>query len=129
MEIEQLKKVLNLNYTNVTNKMHKIGKYDIPYVECNLDVFPDFIALFTEKRLYCKTKNTAVCFYVWDNKFDGFYGIWNAIYYGKEKLLNKFKERFKGIKFAVAPDYSLCEDTENFENYYRFYGGIQYSFL
>ena len=91
----------------------------MPYVTCSDVVNPDYLALYSETNNYFKTENTCICFYQYDNKFDGIKGIYNAIYYNDEKLLAKYKERFKGVKYAIAPDYSQCGDIPRFENIYR----------
>lgn len=117
--MKNLRKLYNLNYIDVSCKTHHIGKYDLPYVYNKCNIAPDYFALYSELSDYQKTNKTCVCFFQDDIKFDGLLGIWNAIYYGEEKLLDYYKERFKGVKFMVAPDYSLVEDIETFENYYR----------
>lgn len=33
--------------------------------------------------------------------------------------MKKFKERFKGVKFFISPDYSLLGDIDDIENHYR----------
>ena len=114
-----LKKLINLNFTDYTNQTYLVGKYDLPYVTCSDIVKPDYLALYTETNNYFKTENTCICFYLYDNKFDGIKGIYNAIYYNDEKLLNKYKEKFKNVKYAIAPDYSQCGDIPRFENVYR----------
>lgn len=114
-----LKKLINLNFTDLTNQTYLVGKYDLPYVTCSEVVNPDYLALYSETNNYFKTENTCICFYQYDNKFDGIRGIYNAIYYGDEKLLAKYKVRFKGVKYAIAPDYSQCGDIPRFENIYR----------
>lgn len=97
------KKLLNLNFIGYTNQTYLIGKYDLPYVICSDVVKPDYLALYSETSNYFKTDNTCVCFYLYDIKFDCIRGIYNAIYYQDEKLLVKYKERFKGVKYAIAP--------------------------
>lgn len=114
-----LKKLINLNFIDFTNQTYLIGKYDLPYVTCSDCVNPNYLALYSESNNYFKTENTCVCFYLYDKKFDGIKGIYNAIYYKDEKLLAKYKERFKGVKYAIAPDYSQCGDIPRFENIYR----------
>ena len=61
-----LRKLLLLNYQNLTNKSQYVGIFDIPSLYCNTTVFPDFIALYTETSYYHKTDFTAV----------GFFSIW-----------------------------------------------------
>lgn len=118
-EKKNLIKLLNLNFTKYTNQTYLVGKYDLPYVTCSDVVNPDYLALYSETNNYFKTENTCICFYLYDNKFDGIKGIYNAIYYDDEKLLAKYKERFKGVKYAIAPDYSQCGDIPRYENIYR----------
>lgn len=116
-----LEKLINLNIIDYTNQTYSVGKYDLPYVNCLDIVNPDYLALYSEKSNYFKTDNTCVCFYQYDNKFDGIKGIYNAIYYQDKKLLSKYKERFKGVKYAIAPDYSQCGDIPRIENIYRLF--------
>lgn len=116
-----LKKLINLNFIDYTNQTYLVGKYDLPYVRCPDIVNPDYLALYSEVINYKKTDNTCVCFYQYDNKFDGINGLFNAIYYNDEKLLSKYKERFKGVKYAIAPDYSQCGDIPRIENLYRLF--------
>ncbi len=114
-----LRKLLLLNYQKFTNKTHYAGKYDIPSLYCNTNIYPDFIALYSEKSYYHKTELTAVGFFQYDEDFDGQHGLYNAIYYNNVNDLTKFKERFRGVKFVFSPDYSLIEDTDVVENIYR----------
>lgn len=117
--MKNIKKLYNLNYLDVTNKTHKVGNYDLPYVYCKSSILPDYFALYSEVKDYHKTSRTCVCFFQDDIKFDGLCGLWNAIYYGDDDLLDYYRQRFKNVQFMIAPDYSLVEDIENFENYYR----------
>lgn len=112
-------KAYNLNYLKYTNKTHKVGKYDLPYVYYDANFKPDYFALFSEEKDYRKTKNTCVCFFQNDDKFDGWCGLWAGIYFDVPEILKEYKNRMKDIKYMVAPDYSIVEDIENFENYYR----------
>lgn len=116
---KNLKKLLNLNFIDYTNQTYLVGKYDLPYVICSDVVNLDYLALYSETNNYFKTDNTCICFYQYDNKFDGIKGIFNAIYYEDKKILAKYKERFKGVKYAIAPDYSQCGDIPRYENIYR----------
>ena len=114
-----LRKLLLLKYQNLTNKSQYSGKYDIPSLYCNTDIFPDYIALYSEVSYYHKTDLTAVGFFEFDERFDGQHGLYNAIYYDNKKDLRYFKARIKGVKFVFSPDYSLLEDTDEVENIYR----------
>ncbi len=116
-----LKALLNLDVLDCTNRTYLIGKYDLPYVNCPDFVDVDYLALYSEIKNYQKTDRTAVCFYQYDRKFDGVGGIFNAIYYHDKRLLSKYKERLKGIRFAIAPDYSQCGDVPKIENLYRLF--------
>lgn len=118
---KSLKKLLNLNFVDLTNQTYLIGKYDQPYVKCPLVANPDYLALYSERCNYFKTENTWICFYIYDTKFDTIDGIFNAIYYGDERRLKKIKERLNGVKYAIAPDYSQCGDIPRIENLYRLF--------
>lgn len=117
-----LQKKLNLNYTKWTNKTYTEGDRDMLHVISPSEADIDYLALYSKPGEYHKTKNTALCFYEFDNKYDGKNGLWNAIYYGEEKLLDIYKKRFNGIKYFIAPDYSVCGDgleTTNAHNINR----------
>ena len=116
-----LKKLLNLNIVDFINQTYSCGKYDLPYVRCPSNITIDYLALYSEIQNYHKTENTCVCFYQYDLKFDTIKGIFNAIYYNDEKLIAKYKERFKGVKYAIAPDYSQLGDINRIENLYRLF--------
>lgn len=58
-------------------------------------------------------------FFEYDVYFDGLYGLWNAIYYGVKELQEFYLERFCGVRYFIAPDYSKCGDVSEAENYYR----------
>ena len=112
-------KKLNLHYLKYTNLTHYAGKHDLPALYCNTDVFPDYIALYSQKCDYHRTPNTAVAFYQFDDSFDGQNGLYSAIYYNNKKQLDGFKERFKGVRFFISPDYSELGDIDDIENIYR----------
>lgn len=118
---KKLKELLNLNFVDLTNKTYLVGKYDLPYVNCPNVLNPDYLALYSERCNYFKTKNTCVCFYIFDKKFDTIDGIYNAIYYNDQRKLKKIKEKLLGVKYAIAPDYSECGDIPRVENIYRLF--------
>lgn len=90
------------------------GKYDMA-IGGNFDDISiiDYIALYSDVSEYCKTQNTCVAFYQYDHVFDGVHGLYNSIIYQDEERLNKYRERFKNVKYIVAPDYSLFGDFPN----------------
>lgn len=118
-KIPKLAQKLNLNYLKYTNKTVSCGKEDLPELHCDPDEYPDFLALYSETGLYSKTKNTAVCFYKYDEDFAGFYGLHNAIYYNVKGLIETYKLRFDGVKIFISPDYSELGDIHIFENNHR----------
>lgn len=120
MKKKDYKKLLNLGFLDITNQTYACGKYDLPYVYCK-DVDIDYVALYPNLKEYNKTTSTAVGFYVYDILFDGKNGLFNAIYYNDKRRLDYYKERFKGVKYAIAPDYSLCGDIPVIENIYRIF--------
>ena len=90
------------------------GDFDMPVVGNYDDVEAiDYLALYSDLQDYHKTENTCVCFYQYDHVFDGVHGLYNSIIYKDEKRLNKFRERFKDVKYIIAPDYSLFGDFPN----------------
>ena len=90
------------------------GDYDMPIVGNFDDVnVIDYIALYSDTSEYNKTDNTCVAFYQYDHVFDGVHGLYNSIIYKDEERLNKFRERFKRVKYIIAPDYSLFGDFPN----------------
>lgn len=113
------KKRLLLHHLDYTNKTQKSGKLELPSVQCNTEVLPDYIALFSQVGDYRHTSKTAVAFFLFDNLFDGQFGLYNAIYYNNRDDLKNFKKRFKGLRFAIAPDCSECGDVDLLENLYR----------
>lgn len=118
-EQRDLKKKLNYNHLNLTNKTICCGKLDLPEIQCDLPELPDYIALYSQPSDYHRTELTAVSFYDYDNEMDGQHGLYNAIKYGNKKDLKKFKERFSGVKIFFMPDYSIFGDIQAYENHHR----------
>ncbi|MBQ1283166.1 MAG: DUF4417 domain-containing protein, partial [Bifidobacteriaceae bacterium] len=116
---KDMMRLLNANYLKLTNRTVSHKNADMPRIDCNIAVLPDFIALHSEPGLYRKTKKTAVAFYEYDSVFDGKNGLFQAIYYEDAKRLKYFKKRFKNVKYAIVPDYSLLGDVHKIENVYR----------
>ena len=119
--LKSKEKLLNLNYSDVANRTYSVGKYDLPYISCKMEAYPDYIALYSEKNDYHKTENTAVSFYQYDVTFDGIFSIYNAIYYDVPKLKDYYIKRLKGVKYIIAPDYSQCGDMHEAEKLYRIF--------
>lgn len=116
-----LSRLLNYNFLNYTNKTVSCGEKDLPALYCKTDIYPDFLALYDEPKLYHKTDRTAVCFYQYDSVFDGKRGLYEAIYHDDNARLNYFKKRFEGVQFVIAPDYSEFGDIHVIENEYRLF--------
>lgn len=114
-----LRKKLNLSYLRYTNLTHAAGKHDLPALACNTKVFPDYIALSGYPSLYHKTRLTAVGFWEYDEKFDGYEGLFNAIYYDQEDLLERYRSRYAGVRFLFTPDYSQFGEVSDLEEHYR----------
>ena len=118
---DNLKSLINLNFVDLTNRTYYCGKYDLPYIRCPNLVDPDYLALYSETFNYHKTERTFICFYQYDIKFDSIRGLFEAIYHNDVKLLEKYKVRFKGVRYAIAPDYSEVGDIPRIENLYRLF--------
>lgn len=112
---------LNLSFLKYTNQGHYYGKFDIPEATCKLDICPiDYLALFGEK-VDSKYRNPALCFYQYDNQFDRIKGLYNAIYYDDKKLLYEYKKILDPYHYIISPDYSICGDVPQLENFYRIF--------
>ena len=114
-----LRKRLNLSYLEYVNKTSAEGIHKLPALECNVNICPDYIALYGQPSEYHKTAYTAVGFWQFDDVFDGIHGLYNAIYYHDEKLLDYYKQRFKDVKYFFTPDYSQFGDLDDLEESYR----------
>lgn len=104
------KEKLNLNIIDLVNTTYKIGEKELLHVASPSDINIDFIALYSRKNEYNKTKNTCICFYEDDYKFDNKNGIWDAIFHKDKNLLKKINERIKDVDILIAPDYSLFSE-------------------
>ena len=114
-----LRKKLNLNYLRYTNLTHAAGKHDLPALVCNTEVYPDYIALSGYPAQYHKTALTAIGYWEYDERFDGYEGLFNAIYYDQEDLLERYRSRYAGVRFFFTPDYSQFGDVSDLEENYR----------
>ena len=116
---KNLKKLLNLNLLDYTNITSKHGELDMPFMKCSKIPKIDYLATYSQPATYFKTENTCVSFFEYDVCFDGLYGLWNAIYYDVKELQEFYIERFQGVKYFIAPDYSKCGDSSEIENMHR----------
>ncbi|WP_322154328.1 DUF4417 domain-containing protein [Paratractidigestivibacter sp.] len=114
-----LREKLNLEFLRYSNLTHAAGEHDLPALACNTEVYPDYIALSGYPGQYHKTLLTAVGFWEYDEKFDGYDGLFNAIYYDREDLLERYRERFAGVRFFFTPDYSQFGEVGDIEGNYR----------
>ena len=104
---KNLRKLLNLSYTNWTNRTYAVGEMDLPEIICQTEVCPDYLALYSRLKEYRQTSRTAICFYQYDNGFNGYEGLFAAIYYDRKDLLENFKKRFQDAHFFIMPDDSV----------------------
>jgi len=116
---KNLKKLLNLGLIDYTNKTVKMGELDMPYITCKVVPEIDYLATYSQPSTYHKTPMTCVSFFEYDIRFDGLYGLWNAIYYEVKELQEYYLERFSGVTYFIAPDYSKCGDISEAENIHR----------
>ena len=118
-ENRDMYKLLNHNIQKLLNQAERVGEYGFPVLYCNTEVYPDYLALYCQPGYYHRTGNTGICFYSYDISFDDIHGLFNAIYYGDQKLLAYYKERFRNVKFFISPDYSVFGDIQKIENLAR----------
>ena len=117
---KELKYQLNYGIADLLNGT-VINEYHLPIHHCNPTVYPDYIALNTEKAKFHLTPATALGFYSYDRTFDNMNGLYNAIYYKNDRLLAKYKKLYENIRFVIAPDYSIFDDIWMYENESRLF--------
>ena len=115
---KDMRKMLNLNILNLLERADRTDT-GMPVLFCNTKIYPNFLALYTQPCTYRKTPLTGICFYSYDRQFDGIEGLYNAIYYDDKRLLARYKERFRDVKFFISPDYSVFADLYEPENQIR----------
>ncbi len=118
---KNIKRLMLLYYLKYTNLTHKCGMKNLPQITCRTKVYPDYLALYSQKSTYANTRNTAVVWFEYDDDIDGENGLFMSIYYNKTDRLEYFKNRFKGVKFFFTPDYSECGDGLTFDNEFRIF--------
>ncbi len=96
----------------LTNKTTKNNLKCLPDIGSFVDVYPDFIALESEPGLFNKTLLTAVSWFKDDSYFDAIDGLYNAIIYKDEKLLQFYKTRYSNVKMFIGIDYSIYGDFD-----------------
>lgn len=116
---EELMKKLNLNYLKWSNKSYPVGKMDLLHLPSPSNVDINYLALYSKPSEYTVTSNTCICFYEYDKVIDNKNGMWNAIYYDDKRLLDKYKTRFKDVKYFISPDYTLTGDGYSNVNIYN----------
>lgn len=112
--------LLNYGIADFLNKS-VLNENHLPEHHCDPHVLPDYIALNNQRKDYHLTDKTAVAFYTFDIGFDKIDGLYNAIYYRNEKLLDKYKLRYSKVNFIIAPDYTIFDDVWRYENEYRLF--------
>ena len=118
-QIRDLKKKLNYNYLDLTNKTTCFGELGLPRIACNTSFIPDYIALSSQPCDYFRTKDTVVAFNEYDTAFNGKNGLYYSIYFHDTRNLEKFKQKYRGIKYFIMPDISNFGDIHPYENYHR----------
>lgn len=115
-------KKLNLNYTTLTSRTIKEPVENFPLITNKFfpELMPEYLVLYSEKSLYGMEKS-AVCFYLFDDEFNGQHGLWCSIYYNNKKDLNYYYERFANVKIFIEPDISQVDCIEIIENKYRIF--------
>lgn len=106
-KVDDIERKTRLEFLKILNTTTPSKSGRMLNLKCDLEVYPDYLALYNEPGKYTKTLLTAPCFYLWDEKFDDYYGLLNAIKYNIEDKLDFYKKRFHGVKMIISPDYSL----------------------
>ena len=105
--VDDIERKTRLEFLKILNTTTPSKSGRMPNLRCDLEVYPDYLALYNEPGKYTKTLLTAPCFYLWDEKFDDYDGLLNAIKYNIKDKLDSYKKRFHGVKMIISPDYSL----------------------
>ena len=116
---KNLSKKLNYYYLSLTNKTTCFGELGLPRLTCNTDFIPDYIALSAQPCDYFRTKNTIVAFNEYDVAFNNKNGLFYSIYFNDKKNLDKYKQKFNGVKYFIMPDISNFGDIHTYENHHR----------
>lgn len=112
---KELQHQLNYGIAELLNKS-VLNEYHLPVHHCDPIVYPDYIALNSEKAKFHLTLATALGFYSYDLTFDKIDGLYNAIYYKNKRLLEKYKKLYSNIRFVIGPDYSIFDNIWMYEN-------------
>lgn len=107
-KVNDIERKTRLEYIKILNTTTPSRSGRMPNIRCNLEVYPDYLALYNEPGKYTKTLLTAPCFYLWDEDFEYYDGLLNAIKYNITEKLDFYKKRFYGVKIVIAPDYSVA---------------------
>lgn len=91
----------------IMNRMEPSNAFGLPMIGDFHDEYPDYIALFNHPKDFHRTINTAVSFYIFDDKFDDIDGLYEAIIYKDIELLKYYKYLLTNVKYIIAPDYSM----------------------
>lgn len=127
MRNKDLRNKLNLSVLNVTEQDYFAGFFELPSLACPYDdkLLIDYIALYQDVKEYRKTARTAICFYAYDNVWNGRFGLYQSIYFDDKKKLSFFRERFKSSDgkpmIFIEPDVSQISVAGKIENLHRYY--------
>lgn len=127
MKNKNLKKRLNLNYLNTTNRNFSAGKWDFPVSWCPyvkaLEI--EYVALYGDPSEYERGGTTAIAFYEYDEEWNGRFGLYQSIYFDDSSRLEYFRERFRRSDgkptIFIAPDVSQIGEVHRIENLHRFF--------
>jgi hypothetical protein len=119
--VDNIERKVRLEYLKLLNTTTPSKSGRMPNIKCNLKVYPDFLALYSEPGKYNYTMLTAPCFYIWDSHFDDYDGLLNAIKYNLADRLDYYKKRFFGVKIIISPDYSLVGNAYSVINETRIF--------
>lgn len=127
MKKKNLKKRLNLNYLDTTNRNFSAVKWDLPvswcpYIEA-LEI--DYAALYGDPSEYERTGRTAIAFYEYDEEWNGRFGLLQSIYFADSNRLEYFRDRFRRSDgkpaIFLAPDVSQISEVHRIENLHRYF--------
>ena len=90
----------------VANKIGYSDNYEFCLNYCRIESDIDYICLFEKEKDKYNMNNVCLSYYVYDDYFDKPDGLYNAIIYKDNKLLEEYKEFLSQFKYVICIDYS-----------------------
>lgn len=114
-----LKNLLNLHIADLLNRCDLTSDLNLPIIESDIQKEFDYIATHRLKNEYNYPNDYLLSFYEYDYLFDGKNGLFNFIYNNDKTELQRLRNKFKYIKYAIVPDITVSGDMPTYEQISR----------